>query len=87
MSLSPAECAELLAVTQGRATGYRYSEVARWLRRADFRPPAKPKGSHRVWTHPSGRRVGMVDTGKGEVLHAYVKKAIRTMREANRCPD
>lgn len=87
MALTSQECAELLGVLQGRAVGHRYSEMARWLRRSDFEPPKKPKGSHRVWRHPSGRRVGVVDSGGGDMLPAYVKQAIRTMREANQCPE
>jgi len=83
--VNPDECRELTAVRAGRATGYRYDAVARWLRRARFEPPRNPTGSHRVWRHPSGRRAQLVDRGKGELLPVYVKRAIDAIFDAREC--
>lgn len=87
MALSPQECAELKEVLRGKGTNHRYADVARWLRKADFDPPRDAEGSHRVWVHPSGRRVLLVDRGHGPILPVYVKKAIRTILEVGACPD
>lgn len=86
MPLSDADCRELRQALAGKATGYQYEDVARWLRRADFRPPRTPKGSHRVWTHATGRRVQLVQKGHGELLPAYVKNAARVLLEVAQCP-
>lgn len=87
MALSPDDCAELKDVLRGKATNHRYADVARWLQRAGFDPPASTEGSHRVWVHPGGRRVLLVDKGHGPILPVYVKKAIRTILEVGACPD
>lgn len=87
MALSHKDCDELRNVLAGKATNYTYSDVARWLRRADFDPPTKPQGSHRVWVHPqSGRRVQLVEHGRGDLLPAYVKNAAKIILEVAECP-
>lgn len=87
MALAAEECVELKHALKGKATNYRYSDVARWLQRGDFVEPRGATGSHRVWTHSGGRRVQLVDHGAGELLPVYVKRAFRTIREANGCPE
>jgi predicted RNA binding protein YcfA (HicA-like mRNA interferase family) len=88
MPLGMDDCAELLTILRSKATGYRYSDMVRWLRRADFKEPEKPSGSHRVWVHEgSGRRAQLVEHGAGDLLPVYVKRACRVMREANQCQN
>ncbi len=87
MALTSDECAELRATLRSKATNHRCSDVERWLQKAGFDPPRRPEGSHRVWVHPSGRRVLIVDKGHGPILPVYVKKAIRTILEVGACPD
>jgi hypothetical protein len=86
MALSRADCNELRAVVQGKATNYRYLDVARWLTRAEW-SVAGQAGSHRTWRHASGRRIVLVDAGRGEVLPVYVKRACRAMLEEGGCPE
>lgn len=71
----------------GKGTNRSYSDVARWLRRGNFEPPKMPEGSHRVWVHTSGRRVQLVEHGRGELLPAYVKNAAKIILEVGECPD
>lgn len=85
MSLSRKDCRTIRAVLQARATGFRYADVARWLRRAGFEAPVRKDGSHRVWVHSSGRRVVLVERGHGELLPAYVKEAARVILEIGAC--
>jgi predicted RNA binding protein YcfA (HicA-like mRNA interferase family) len=77
----------LEALLLGKATNVRYSDVTRWLDRAGFQPPLSSAGSHRVWYHPSGARVQLVEKGKGELLPAYVKRAIKTILTVVRSED
>lgn len=85
MPLSGADCREVRGALEGKATNYTYADIAKWLRRANFEPPRNPKGSHRVWVHPSGRRVQLVERGHGELLPAYVKNAARVILETGAC--
>jgi len=88
MDLSKGDCREILNALSSKATGFRYNQVAKWLARADFEPPAKGSGSHRVWYHsPSGRRVPMVDKGRGEILPVYVKRAARAIIDLGGCTE
>ncbi len=86
MPLSEKDCAEIRSVLLGKATEYRYSEVARWARRAGFEPPRNPEGSHRVWTNATGRRIPLVEKGHGGLLPPYVKNAARVLLEVGACP-
>jgi predicted RNA binding protein YcfA (HicA-like mRNA interferase family) len=83
--LSTSDCEAIRRALEGKATGYRYSDVARWLQRAGFEPPRKAEGSHRVWYHARGRRVQLVEKGHGEMLPAYVKNAARILLEMELC--
>jgi predicted RNA binding protein YcfA (HicA-like mRNA interferase family) len=71
----------------GKATGYAYGDVARWLRRADWTEHGKG-GSHRTWRSPSGRRrVTLVKAGGGELLPVYVKRAGNAILDEGGCPS
>ena len=87
MDLSGRDCGEIRGALEGKATNYRYADVARWLRKADFTPPRKTSGSHRWWRHPSGRRVGVPDHGRGQVKRWYVKEAAKAIVEIGGCPE
>jgi predicted RNA binding protein YcfA (HicA-like mRNA interferase family) len=65
-----------LAAMQENQVGWRYKQVARMLKRHGYEPPKNPSGSHRVFRHPSGRRVGLKDPGKGTLLPVYVTNAL-----------
>lgn len=80
MPLRPRDCDELREVVRGKATNYRYNDVARWLKRADCILPTGGGGSHETWRHPSGRKIPM-RRGTGVVLPAYVKKVARILLE------
>ena len=84
--LSDADCAEIRGVLSGKATGYTYDNVVRWLKRAPgWTAPKKPKGTHRTWVHSSGKRLPLVDKGKGEMLPVYVKAAAEAILESGEC--
>ncbi len=88
MDLSKGDCREIRHALSTKATGFRYSDVAKWLRRADFEPPPQGSGSHRVWYHSaSGRRVQMVDKGRGDILPVYVKRAAQAIIDLGGCPE
>jgi len=81
MTLSAKDCLELAQALGGKALGYRYGDIVRWLRRADCREGPGDGGSHRTWTHPSGKKIPLVDRGAREVLPVYVKRAARVLQE------
>jgi hypothetical protein len=84
MPLSAADCRDLQGVLSGKATGWRYTQVARWLRACGFVEHGS-HGSHRTWRHPSGRRVPMVDKGKGQLLPVYAKRAAQAILDLGEC--
>jgi len=84
MNLSDADCWEIRGALQGKATNYRYADVALWLRKADFLLPSGD-GSHRWWRHPGGRRVQVVDKGHGQLLPVYVKRAAHAILDLGGC--
>ncbi len=85
MKLTPADCAEIRSILGGKATGYRYADVAILLDKADFTTRKQATGTHRTWRHPSGIRAPMVDNGHGELLPVYVKTAARAILRAGGC--
>lgn len=88
MGLSLKDCGELLAVLRSKAVGYSYRELERWLLRAGCTLVAgKSGGSHRVWLHPQGARLPLVEPGSGPLLPVYVKRTIRILRAEEACPD
>lgn len=87
MGLSRKDCLAIRSALEGKGTNLTYSEVARWLRRAGFEGPSKA-GSHRVFVYrPSGKRVGLVEKGHGDLLPVYVKSAARAILEIGGCPS
>ena len=82
--LSASDCAEIREALAGKATNYRYSQVARWLRRADWMEHGSGS-SHRTWRSPAGTRQPMVDGGGGTLLPVYVKRAARAILEDGGC--
>lgn len=86
MPLSKSDCEELQQLLRGKALGKAYEDIVRFLRRAGFTMPGSGKGSHRTWVHPGfGRRVGLVDKGRGDLLPCYVKIAATTILELGLC--
>ena len=70
----------------GKATGWGYGDVARWLRRADWTEHGTGS-SHRTWRSPSGqRRVTLVNAGGGELLPVYVKRTGQAILDEGGCP-
>lgn len=79
------DCPEYPPMYQGKATGWRYEEVARLLKRAHYTSYGEG-GSHRTWVHDqTGKRVPLVDHGNGELLPVYVKRAGKAMWETGGC--
>lgn len=66
---------KLLARMRENPKGWRYDEIAHVLERYGFATSSRG-GSHRVFKHPSGERVGLVDAGSGTILRVYVEEAI-----------
>lgn len=64
-----------LAAMRANPKGRRYDEVAQVLEAHGFTTKTTG-GSHRVFKHPSGVRVGLVDSGSGTLLPVYVKEAL-----------
>lgn len=64
-----------LAQMRANPQGWRYDQVATILKRHGFTTDTSG-GSHRVFTHPSGVVVGLVEKGSGTLLPVYVKNAI-----------
>jgi hypothetical protein len=86
MDLTDGDCDDLRAILDGRGTNIRYTQLARWLRRADFSEHGGG-GSHRAWRHPSGKRFpAMVDHGRGHILPVYAKRAARAIVDLGGCP-
>ena len=63
--------------------GWRYDEVARILRAHGFET-SSTGGSHRVFKHPCGERVGVLEKGRGTLLRAYVEAAVAAIDRAKR---
>lgn len=79
------DCPEYADAIKRRGTGFTYQDLARWLKRMDFSPPSKPKGSHRVWSHQSGRRAQLVESGHGEVKRWYTLHVAELLWEMGKC--
>lgn len=87
MPLSGKDCRKIRGVLEGKATNFRYSDVARWLERAGFEHVGG-KGSHRYWVHPAtGTRATLVERGKEELLPAYVKDAASAILKIGSCHE
>lgn len=80
------DCGEYGEALAAKGLGYRYADLARWLKRAGYAAPRSGAGSHRVWRHPAEKdRVTLVDCGNREVLPAYVKKTARRLWALGGC--
>ena len=80
------DCDLIRALLKGKATNVSYGDLSRLLSRAGFTESGKG-GSHRTWRHPSVGRVPLVDSGGGEILPIYVKRALRKILETGGCGD
>lgn len=87
MPFDAKDCAEVRNLLRGKCLGHSYGDMVRWLKRAGCDPPRNPSGSHRVWVHPSGRRLPLKDAGNRHLLPAYVKDTLKALLEAERCPN
>lgn len=67
-----------LAELRANPKGWRYDELKSILEQYDFTTDSKG-GSHRVFKHPSGVRVGLVDAGSGTVLPVYAKEVVKAI--------
>lgn len=61
--------------------GWRYDEVAGILRAFGFDTDTEG-GSHRVFRHPCGVRVGLIQKGSGTLLPVYVREAVAAIDRA-----
>lgn len=68
-----------LAKMRECSKGWRYKQLASILRRHGFKLLPHGGGSHRLFEHPSGRYVGLVDTGKGFLKPVYVEEALEAI--------
>jgi len=85
--LSKKDCEDIRALLRGKALGYTYADLERWLTRAGWSPPNKAGGSHRVWTHKSAKFLMVKDDGNRELLPCYPKHVAKAILEAGGCPD
>lgn len=73
------KAAKRLAALRASQIGWRYDELASILQASGFTADEKGGGSHRVWKHPSGVRVGLVDSGSGTLLPAYAREVLKAL--------
>lgn len=67
-----------LAQLRASQKGWRYDELRTILEEHGFETSTAGT-SHRVFKHPSGLRVGLVDTGSGTVLPVYAKEVLKAI--------
>jgi len=75
-----------LAAMRENPHGWRYHDVAHILERHGFSTDTSRGGSHRIFKHASGLRVGLVEKGSGTLLPVYVKNAIAAIDQLGRTP-
>lgn len=73
------KAAKRLAALRASQKGWRYDDLAGILESFGFTTDEKGGGSHRVWKHPSGVRVGLVDSGSGTLLSAYAREVLKAL--------
>lgn len=66
---------KILEEMRGRPKGWTYDQVKRVLEYYGFETRSKG-GSHRLFKHSSGERVGLVDAGSGTLKPVYVEEAV-----------
>ena len=59
--------------------GWRYEELAGILEAYGFVLHPHRGGSHRIFKHPSGARVGLVEPGSGTLLPAYARAVVKAI--------
>lgn len=67
-----------LAALRASQKGWRYDELASILEDQGFTTASKG-GSHRIFKHPSGVRVGLVDAGSGALLPVYAREVLKAI--------
>lgn len=67
-----------LAALRTTTKGWRYDDLRRILEDHGFSTDSTG-GSHRVFKHPSGVRVGIVDPGSGTLLPVYAKEVLKAI--------
>ena len=67
-----------LAALRASTKGWHYGDLRRILEDHGF-STSSAGGSHRVFKHPSGVRVGLVDAGSGTVLPVYAKEVLKAI--------
>lgn len=67
-----------LALLRANQKGWRYDELKSILEAFGFQTSTSGT-SHRVFKHPSGVRVGIVDSGSGTVLPVYAKAVLKAI--------
>jgi predicted RNA binding protein YcfA (HicA-like mRNA interferase family) len=67
-----------LAALRANPKGWRYDELRTILEEFGFQTSTSGT-SHRVFKHPSGIRVGLVDSGSGTLLPVYAKAALKAI--------
>lgn len=70
-----------LARMRANPKGWRYDDVARILEGFGFATDTEG-GSHRIFRHPCGERVGLIQKGSGTLLPVYVKEAVAAIDRA-----
>lgn len=67
-----------LAALRANPKGWRYDELRTILEEFGFQTSTFGT-SHRVFKHPSGARVGLVDSGSGALLPVYAKAVLKAI--------
>lgn len=68
----------------GRPKGWRYRQAAAILEALGFQCTGA-SGSHRLWKHESGVRIGLVEC-RGKMPEEYVKDMVSILQEAGLFP-
>lgn len=61
----------------GRLAGFRYQEIARRLRRADYRFDRPGVGSHEVWRHKNTGRKVTLPRHRGDMAEGTLRAVLR----------
>ena len=70
----------LQEIRAGKKKGWRFEQIRAILEVKGFRIRPKAKGSHRIFKHPSGDRIMVLDKGSGELPPVYVERALEAIR-------
>jgi predicted RNA binding protein YcfA (HicA-like mRNA interferase family) len=61
----------------GRLAGFKYKDVARKLRKLDFRFDRQARGSHEIWRHQSSGRKTTVPRHPGDIPEGTLRAILR----------